>query len=206
MNLKACAILPTLPEVGTWYRVVDPQYLTLALQTSHTISYPSRFSEGQLGKPPFEILYLAENHMVALFEVEALFGSSLNPGRTVANPARPWVILNVQVSLKSVVNLTDVAAAHVPLQTTAQELTGDWRGYISRNPGTKVQQPTGAAPTQDLGAALYGAGKYEGFRTLSAKLPYNEILAVFPKRLQGGSFIRYYYTDATGHVQTFSIP
>jgi hypothetical protein len=206
MNLAACATFPTLPDTGTWYRAVEPRHLPSALATSYTTRYTSRFSPGPAATPPFEILYLAENSAVALFEVGAIFGSPLIPGGIVASPSSTWVVLPVFVNLQAIVNLTDVATCHVPLQTTAQELTGDWNGYASRGPTTRVKHPCGTAPTQELGAAFYMSGRYEGFRTLSAKLPYREVLVVFPRRLQSGSFVRYSYTDSAGTPQVFQIP
>jgi hypothetical protein len=81
--------------------------------------------------PAFPILYLAEDHLVALFEVGALLGSPYPGGNYVPNPRQSWVILNVQVTLEAVADLTDPAEQY-RLGTTAQELTGDWRGYQLR--------------------------------------------------------------------------
>ena len=206
MNLGACATLPTIPEVGTWYRAVHPHYLPVALKTAYTTRYKSRYSPGPGATPPFEICYLAENQVVALFEVEATFGSPLTPGGLVPNPARPWVVLNVEVMLHAVVDLTDFSGTHSVLNTTVQELTGDWKGFHLRSPQTKVKGPLGIAPTQALGDALFNAGHVEGFRAVSAKLPYHEVLGVFPQRLRKGSFVKYFYTDSTGILQTFAIP
>jgi hypothetical protein len=83
-------------------------------------------------------------------------------------------------------------ASQALLDTTAQELTGDWVGYQLRGPGTTVQTPTGIAPTQDLGAALYGAPKLEGLKALSAKAPYHQILAIFPQKLLPGSQVSWF--------------
>jgi hypothetical protein len=144
--------------------------------------------------------------MVALFEVQALMGSPLVPGGVVSNPAYPWVVINANVSLRAVVDLTDDVSAQVPLGTTAQELTGDWRGYQLRNPGTSVKSPTGAAPTQNLGLALYNmVPVLEGFITLSARLSYHKILGVFPEHLLPGSTVRFEYTDASGTKRTYSV-
>lgn len=46
----------------------------------------SRFSPASPADPGFEILYLAENHLVAMFEAQALFGSPLTPGLVIPNP------------------------------------------------------------------------------------------------------------------------
>jgi hypothetical protein len=133
MNLAALAGLPSRSIEGVWYRAIDPQHLPAALSYSHTRRFASRYYEGPTAKTLFDIVYLAENPLVALFEVEALFGSPLTAGGVTANPARSWVIINAQVRLTKVADLTDVSASHSPLSTTAQELTGDWKGYRQRN-------------------------------------------------------------------------
>jgi len=63
---------------------------------------------------------------------------------------------------------------------------------------TAVSGPTGAAPTQELGDALYKSTPFEGFRTVSAKLPISMILGVFPKKLSSRS--RLVIKDHTGRV------
>jgi hypothetical protein len=50
----------------------------------------------------FEILYLAENPMVALFEARSLFGSPATPGGVVPHPNRPLVTLPILVSLGAI--------------------------------------------------------------------------------------------------------
>jgi hypothetical protein len=137
---------------------------------------------------PFDVLYLAENPVLALFEVEAMYGSPTVPGGAIPNPACSFVIINAHVQLSRVADLTDVAGSHAPLSTTAQELTGDWRGYHQRSAGTSVPAPLGATPTQDLGAALYATGIFEGFLAISAKLPYQMVLGVFPAHVAPGNF------------------
>lgn len=205
MNKAACLSLPTQPESGTvWFRSIQLQHLATALGTSHTKTIPSRFNVGVPAAPQYEILYLAENHMVALFEVQALLGSPLSPGGVVPQPRRAWTILNVNVNLQSVVDLTD-PAAQAALSTSAQELTGDWRGYQLRGPHSSVTAPAGSAPTQDLGAALFGVAGVEGFRTLSAKLPDQMVLGVFPQKLLPGSSIRF-WEPASRQIHTISPP
>lgn len=83
MNLSNCGTLRTTPQTGTWFRAIQPQHQPTALQTSHSSRIPSRFNEGNNA---FEILYLAEDHLVALFEVQALLGSPFAPGTYVPNP------------------------------------------------------------------------------------------------------------------------
>jgi len=126
--------------------------------------------------------------VVAVYEVGAILGSPSGPN--VPNPHQAWSILNVQVTLQAVADLTDVAAQQ-QLATTAQELTGDWSGYLMRNAFLSVSQPTGTAPTQALGAALHAIPNLEGFRTISAKVPTHMNLVVFPDKLLPGSTITF---------------
>lgn len=164
MNLAACATVSVTPLTGTWYRAIQPHHLASALNTSHTKLIPSRFNEGSSASPQFEVLYLAENHLVALFEVQALLGSSHTPGGVVPHPRRAWTILNVSVNLQAVADLTDTVTQSM-LATTAQELTGDWRGYQLRGPSASVKWPVGPAPTQQLGSALHSTRNLERFIT-----------------------------------------
>ncbi|MDQ3258567.1 MAG: hypothetical protein M3R15_32575, partial [Acidobacteriota bacterium] len=73
-----------------------------------------------------------------------------------------------------------------------------WRGYGQRGSSASIRAPTGAAPTQDLGAALYAVPDLEGFITLSAKLPDQMALVVFPQKLGSGSTVRF-IDPTTGH-------
>lgn len=139
---------------------------------------------------------------MALFEVQALLGSPTHPGGIIPHPRQTWTVLNVDVQLQTVADLTQESQQQL-LETTAQELTGDWRGYQQRSPATSVSQPVGVAPTQFLGAALFAVPGLEGFRTLSAKLPYYSNLVIFPQKLQPGSQV-VFSDPATGqrHVLT----
>lgn len=189
MNLAACGGLPRTPENGTWYRAINPAFLPTALQSSHTRTVYTRFNAGPLlpGAAQYEILYFADDPITAMYEVDAVFGP---PGSAIANPLANYVVLNVQIILSDVCDLTDVHHAQVPLATTAQELTGDFDGYQLRGPGKRIVAPTGIAPTQELGRSLLATGA-EGFRSISAKLSNNRTLMIFPQNLRAGSRITY---------------
>lgn len=189
MKLGACVGLLTRSENQTWYRSIEPQHWPTALATGYSRRTQSRFSPATENVRGFRILYLAEDHEVALFEVGALLGSPV--GLHVPNPHQAWVVLNVAVQLQAVADLTD-AAAQRQLATTAQELTGDWRGYRSRTSLMSVSQPTGQAPTQALGAALHAVPGLEGFRTISAKIPTKMNLVIFPSKLRSGSSVSFH--------------
>jgi RES domain-containing protein len=202
MNLGACSSLQTGPERSVWYRAIEPQHLTSALGAAQTIFVPTRFSPATDAAPAFPILYLAENHLAALLEVGAIFTTAGSAGIFFPNPQRAWTILNVQVTLQHVADLSDVAE-QLKIGTSAQELTGDWRGYLERSAGTPVSGPTGPAPTQDLGQALYNLPGLEGFRTISSRMPTHRTLIVFPNKLRQGSRIVFTHPATR---QTHTIP
>jgi len=197
VNLGACRKLGHNPETGTWYRAVRLRHLKTPINTSHTKANPSRFSAGPNSKHPFEILYLSENPQVAQFEIGALMGDPLVVGGTLNAPGS-FGVVHVQVVLQRVADLTLVSQQDL-LETTAQELTGDWRGYQHRTVATaSVLEPVGSAPTQDLGEALFAVAGMEGFRTLSAKLPYHRNLVIFPGKMFRGS--RLEFRDSAAHL------
>jgi hypothetical protein len=197
MNPAACRSLSRSVESRTWYRAIQPPFWPTALRTTQTRKIPSRYSAGALAAHAFEILYLAEDHLVALFEVQALLGSAFPQagGLMVPNPRQAWSVLNVQVTLQEVADLTHVSQQEL-IGTNVQELTGDWQGYQQRRPSDSVNEPVGMAPTQTLGAALFALPGLEGFRTVSAKLPARMTLVVFPQKLQRGSEILFEDTAA----------
>ena len=155
----------------------------------------------------FEVLYLAENPMVAMFEARILFGSPSTPGGIVPHPSRALVTLPITVGLTAVTDLTDPAEA-ATLDTNAQELTGDWRSYATRMPPAVPPGPhTGVPPTHDLGNALFALGKHQGLISFSATLPDYKILVVFPDRLKGtGDYLQYSFHDDRGAMQIKRIP
>ena len=203
MNVSGVSRLTKRPLTGTWYRAIRPHFWQTALATSYTSNVESRFSDGANGLRPYQTLYVAENPQIALFEVGALFGSPTLPGGLVPNPASSWTMLNVSVTLQTVVDLS-LQSEQIKVDTSVQELTGDWRGYRERSAMTAVKEPFDVpAPTQELGAALFALADIEGFIAVSAKLPYCQNLVIFPEKLQAGSSVVFSY-PATGEV--FRIP
>lgn len=200
MNLAACAGLPRTPETGVWYRATQIGYLSSALTSSHTAVARSRFNAGILLPPArqYETLYFAVDHLTALFEFGAMVGNPAIPGAAIPNPALAPVILNAAITLHEVVDLS-LLSMQSALATTAQELTGDWYGYQSRAILTPVVPPVGIAPTQELGEALFNTAGVEGFRCLSARVPYNRTLIIFPQKLLRGSSV--VFSNGTGVLQ-----
>jgi hypothetical protein len=199
VNLAACASLTLVPETRTWYRATELHFVAVPINTAHTKAVISRFSPGPSASPPFEILYLADSPLVAQFEAGFLLGSPLVPGGVLASP-RASATVNVTVQLLRVADLTKVPEQNL-LETTVQELTGDWRGYRDRAfPLAPVPAPVGTAPTQGLGEALFSTPGIEGFRAVSAKIPYHSVLAVFPEKMSVGSRLEFRY-DPLGLLQ-----
>ena len=189
MNLGTCAQLPLSPVTGTWYRAADPRFVTSPLHTAHTAVRPGRYNAGRKASTRYEVLYLCESWYVAQLETGAIFETH-SAGGPLSNPEQPVTQLICQVALTRVVDLAEEAVQR-QLGTTAQELTGDWRGYDARSPRTSVRSPTGLAPTQALSEALYLAPGVEGFLSVSARNATRKTLMVFPGKLQPGSFVRY---------------
>ena len=200
MNLSGIAGLPTGPENAVWFRAIQPHHWNTALNTAQTTTYRSRFNGGPIANPLFEILYVAQDPVVAMFEVGALLGSAY--GNYLPQPAQAWISLNVKVVLQTVADLT-TSAAQLTLGATVQELTGDWLGYQQRQHSLSLNQPAGLAPTQSLGAALFTVPGLEAFKTVSARITDKRTLVIFPQKLRIGSSIQFQDT-LTMHLQTIS--
>lgn len=136
-------LLTKVPLTGTWFRAVRQHHFATALDYGHTISAPGRFNPGTGQHPGFPVLYLAEDQHLCLLEVSALFGVRGDERQVVANPrAGVWTVFPVRVQLSRVVDLSDPSQLQL-LDTSVQELTGDWFGYLSRSlPGHTETAPT----------------------------------------------------------------
>ena len=153
MRLSACRRLTLRPINAIWYRAIATKHWKTALRTDYTPRVTTRFNPGKAAKIPFEIFYLGENQLVALYEVGAIFGPPIQP---VPNPQQSKMVpIDVSVILQSVADLTDPSQRSL-LDISIQELTGNWDTYAP-----------GDAPTQRLGAALYATKNVEGFLTIS---------------------------------------
>lgn len=200
-------LLTPRPAVGVWYRAVRVIHFRTTLSFAHTASIPSRFNPGH-PRTGFPILYLTEDPITALFEVNAVLGGPLPNSAFVPNPSihagnQHWVPVQVDVQLTRIADLT-LASQRRIVDTSAQELTGDWRGYTLRNPTPRVAAPYFTnVPTQRLGVGLFRVRGLEGFLTYSARNPVRRNLVVFPTKVRKGNWVR--FTDpTTGTV--YSIP
>ena len=189
MNLAACRALARRPLAGTWYRAIQLKFWNSLLASAHTRTIPGRFNAGNSARPGFEILYFAEDHQVAMFEVQALLGSPLPGSAYLPNPSGHWAVINVQIRLSRVIDLTRRSERR-KIETTIQELTGDWRGYLLRDPAPNLRRPYWTnVPTQKLGHTLHRVRDVEAFLTYSSRVPTRQNLIVFPTKLRPGSFL-----------------
>jgi hypothetical protein len=106
----------------------------------------------------------------------------------------------VNVVLRNVVDLTKVSQQQL-IETSAQEITGDWRAYGYRRPESAVPEPVGLAPTQELGQVLFTTPEVEAFLYTSAKRADHPNLAVFPQKLRAGSSLAF-TNPITGETAT----
>ena len=185
MNLGAAAGLPRKPEHGVWHRAIPAPYVRQPLGSGFR---RGRFNAVHGNLPPLKLLYFAATPSVAAFEVGAMLGSPW-PGETAAsNPARgDLATVTFDVTLSEVADLTEHRNLTI-METSVQELTGDWRGYEDRPHLPPLEAPHWTnVPTQRLGFELSRSGELEGFITWSARVPWERVLVVFAERLRPNS-------------------
>lgn len=198
-------LLPTLPRQsvpGPWTRVLAHKYTVLTPPGSPAGTLPDPLWSGgasirgarftPIGG--FESIYLATDPITALLEVSLVFQNPNAPPFTMATP--PWVIFAVVGVVTETLDLCD-ASIQSTLNTTMQELTGDWS--YSQSLYLNNQGPI--PPTQVLGQAAYDSGMFTGIRYPSAKQPQSSCLLVFPNRiaLNGQTYLNVY--DPNGFLQ-----
>ncbi len=198
--LKKKLLSPYLrPLGGVWYRGINLRYVAMALQFSHSAAITSRFHLATQFSLTYPLLYLTESPDTALLEVNAVLsppGSDLS----IPNPHSAWAVLNVNVALKAVLDLTDIKVERI-LQTNFQELTGDWQGYDLRSkPGATIKRGAQAAPTQELGLALYRIPGLLGFLTVSSKAPARKNLIIFPDKIKTPADGKIEFTDPSSGI------
>jgi hypothetical protein len=194
--------LPLISVTGTWQHAATIGKPGKALRMTTKGLTPAaeyvraRFNPGILRSPGIETLYLALGRDTALFEKRAQFGNPYGPtSQFIAGPRlNTTAVIDVDVNLRSVVDLTDLGNHHL-LDTTAQELTGDWLGYELRGqaaPSVVLTAPTGAAPTQQLGWELFQMPNVEGIKYISALVSVTCCLVVFTHKLQRPSSLAWH--------------
>ena len=104
-------------------------------------------------------------------------------GAGVLRRHHPHYIVRVTIHLDRVVDFRTPGGRTI-IQTTVQELTGDWVDYdyrVTASPDIASNPP---APTQKLGEALYQHTSCQGFLTPSAKNSVLPNLVIFPDRVK----------------------
>lgn len=175
---RAAALGGMLLARSTWYRAVPGRYSPLAFH--HTSKATTRF--GSAGSHYFT-LYFAADPQTALLEVEAVVAAH-NPRPTHGIRPSAYTVWPISVALNNVIDFGDPRCRRT-VETSAQELTGDWRARrpLAGSPPV-VRSRAHDAPTQQLGAALEGDPDVEGFLTPSARAPTVSNLVVFPHRVR----------------------
>ena len=136
MAIDACKLpWAAVPQKG-WYRCVPRQYANLPPRISRT---RTRFNDGRLG-----VLYFAPSPRVAMFEARALLGSFFHTA--VPAPGGTYVVVKYLIEIRGHV-IVDAREARLPrIQTSIQEMTGDWLTYPRHQEN---------APTQDLACGVH---------------------------------------------------
>jgi RES domain-containing protein len=182
----AVARVSTVARAGPYSRFVGYQYLVPVPRGAAPSTGPrplwgiGSIRSGARFTPRggFETVYLGEDPITALAEVEGIYRAYGGVPFTGRTP--PVVHVAVDAVLLSVLDLTE-PSVRAAVGTTHQELTGQWR----------VTQDGGAeAPTQTLGRVCYESGGIDGIRYPSAKNPPDgKCVAVFPDRLARPAYL-----------------
>lgn len=186
MRVSGCARLSLSPLTGYWFRALNLKHWKSRLTTAHTVAARSRFSAANPTSHGPRMLYLGENHQVAIYEVGALLG---DPNQPISNPKGSWVLMSLRVQLHQVADLSNPAQQRL-IATNDQELTGAWGNAA------------GTAPTQLLGAALFDVPSLEGFIYPSSKAG-SLNLAVFMDKLSDKSSLTF-QNELTKRKETLS--
>ena len=81
MRVSGCGKLSHHPLTGHWYRALNLKHWTSRLATKHTTTARSRFGAATPSSPLYRILYLGENHQVAIYEVGTSWAIQTTPFR-----------------------------------------------------------------------------------------------------------------------------
>lgn len=176
----ALARLPLVPAEGVAYRVIPARHYLTALSAIGSLQRGGRYNpRGKL-----EALYLSDNPVTALHEVEAIQQTSSHlVGRTFS----PKTVLSVAYRIQHALDLTLAENLH-SLESSITELIQPW---------VLEQSASAMAATQRLGWAASQAG-VEMLRVPSAKDPTKCNLVIYPANLRPGSTLHVY--DDSGFI------
>lgn len=172
--------LPLTPLTQTFFRVIHAKYAATALSAVGSYRFGGRYNPAG----SFEVLYLADNPVTALEEVEALLRTN-DDLRGIKGP--PRIVLSVECTFQHVVQLDGDALRDLDL--LLEDITRPWRESLRRN-----QTPV----THQIGQISFQRGNVEALLVPSARNPTTLNLAVFPDRLLEGSSLRVF--DDSGMI------
>lgn len=167
MSPALAAQLPLLPLTEhEWFRSVDERF---QFEPPLIGSAPSRFNPGDL-----RVMYFAPNPLLARFEARDLLGQW--SGNAVPAPQARHVVVEYHVDIGPAPAVADLRVPQfATVETTMQEMTGDWLTYPWEAP---------KAPTQDLAGAVYRMHDTAvGLIAPSARNPEQANLVLFADRL-----------------------
>ena len=96
MKVAGCSKLSLHPFSGYWFRAVNLKHWKTRLLSDQTRTSRSRFSPATPASSLYRILYLGENHQVAIYEVGALLG---DPSAPISSPKGSWALMSWHVGL-----------------------------------------------------------------------------------------------------------
>jgi len=145
-----------------------------------------------------QLLYLSEDHVVALYEVGAV-ARLLLTGSSVPNPIRRVTILkrpgNSPIRCGS-----DFAIRAAKIATRRTRTTGDCCGYANALRTRPLANPPAFAPTQLLARHFIDCPASKASRAISAKVP-THMTSSFSTKLRSGSSV-VFSGRATGQTHT----
>ena len=168
MNHARAGGLPLIGLVQVcWYRSVEVRYQYEPPLIHHGDS--TRFNGGDL-----QVVYFAPDPVLARFEARDVLGHWF--GDAVPSLRERHVVVEYRIDLGPEATIVDARPRQLAtMDTTVQEMTGDWYSY-----------PWGEtdAPTQDLASAIYARPDAPmGLTAPSARNPLQDNLVLFADRL-----------------------
>jgi RES domain-containing protein len=165
------------PFSGCTFRIIADRWRTSPLSAIGALRRGGRYN------PPgeFAVLYTADSQFTALQEVEALFLDEAGGLRGV--PRNPDLILTLECSLLSMLNLTDAGLLE-QLGTSYEEL-------IAESPSRFIENARGrSTPTQQLGSACFRSGHISAINAPSAANPSGFCIDIFSECMFEGEYVR----------------
>ncbi len=125
-------------------------------------------------------MYFAPDPLLARFEAQDVLGQWF--GDAIPSFGDRQVVIEYRIELGPGAAIIDVRPAHLAvIETTVQEMTGDWQNYEVR--GT-------LAPTQNLASAIFGRPDNPvGMMAPSARNPLRDNMVLFAERLPSRSVL-----------------